>query len=146
LQSVLPSGEMPRLEAPWVGWFDRRRTRSSWLGFSQSMAFLGFVQGMGIHYRVGEDGQPFYGVSKGASHCWFGLREWQVNGEGGRMLGISLWQEFLNAGGPWPTEFRLRATPRGGLRPGHRAAFIRQGERCQQLWELPESRDRPGWF
>jgi protein-L-isoaspartate(D-aspartate) O-methyltransferase len=146
LQSALPSGEMPRLEAPWVGWFDRRRTRSSWLGFSQSMAFLGFVQGMGIHYRVGEDGQPFYGVSRGTSHCWFGLREWQVNGEGGRMLGISLWQEFLNAGGPWPTDFRLRASPRGGLRPGHRTAFIRQDERCQQLWELPESRDRPGWF
>jgi protein-L-isoaspartate(D-aspartate) O-methyltransferase len=146
LQSVLPSGDLPRLKAPWAGWFDRRRSRSSWLGFSQSMAFLGFVQRLGIHYRVGEDGQPFYGVSRGDSHCWFGPREWQVNGEGGRMLGFSLWEEFLDAGGPWPTEFRLRAAPRGGLRTGPRAAFIRQGERCQQLWELPESRDRPGWF
>jgi protein-L-isoaspartate(D-aspartate) O-methyltransferase len=146
LQGTAPGGEMHALEAPWFGWFDRRGTRGTWLGFSQSLAFFGFVQGMEIHYRVGQTGQPFYGVSEGDSICWFGPQQWQVNGSHGRNLGASLWQGFLKAGGPWPTEFRLRASPHGGLQTGHRPAFIRHGLRCQHLWELPELRDRPGWL
>jgi protein-L-isoaspartate(D-aspartate) O-methyltransferase len=146
LESVAPAGELKTVPAPWAGWFDRRRSRTSWLGFSQSIAFFGMMHGMSVHYRVLDSGQPAYGISQEDIVCWYGPQEWHVNGDAGRKLGDSLWHSFLNAGGPWPTEFRLRASPDGSLRAGPRRAYVRQGVRCLQLWELPESRDRPAWI
>ena len=72
---------------------------------------------------------------------------WYVEGEAGFELGSRLWRAFLGAGAPWPTEFRLRASPHSVLEPsGRRESFFRQGPRCQQLWELIEPRDRPAWI
>jgi hypothetical protein len=66
----------------------------------------------------------------------------------GQALGARLWQRFLDAGGPWPTEFRLRAALPGAAGPGpaeDRLAFRRHGPRLEHLWELIEARDRlPG--
>jgi protein-L-isoaspartate(D-aspartate) O-methyltransferase len=146
LEQPAPGGDVRRLPAPWAGWFDRRRGRGTWLGFSQALAFFGLLRGLGIHYRLMESGQAVFGVSQGEALCWYGIQEWQVNGDFGRDLGWTLWRAFLAAGGPWPTEFRLRASPQGPLRSGRRETFLRQGPCCHQLWELLEPRDRVAWL
>jgi protein-L-isoaspartate(D-aspartate) O-methyltransferase len=140
--------ELRTLPAPWAGWFDRKRPRVNWMGFSQSLAFYGLLRGLAVHYRTPDNGQAVYGVSDPARQdlCWLGSQEWQVSGEAGRDLGWTLWRAFLDAGGPWPTEFRLRASPRSGLRVGRREGYLLQGPLCQQLWELTEPRDRPAWI
>jgi protein-L-isoaspartate(D-aspartate) O-methyltransferase len=143
-----PREAVRSLPAPWAGWFDRRRPRVGWLGFSQSLAFYGLLRGLRVHYRTLQ-GQPGYGVHgpEGDAVCWFGAQEWHVSGGAGRDLGTWLWRAFLEAGGPWPTEFRLKAAPGGHLHPGsRRETYLRQGPRCQQLWELSEPRDRPAWL
>ena len=38
---------------------------------------------------------------------------WRVTGAGGQQLGEHLWKIYLEAGGPWPGEFRLRAAASG---------------------------------
>ncbi|MCI0463214.1 MAG: methyltransferase domain-containing protein [Gemmataceae bacterium] len=141
-----------RIKAPWAGWFDRRRPRAQWLHFIQALAFYALLRGRNIHYRGLPDGQPVYGISAPPRDarlveavCWLGSQEWQVNGTAGRDLGVEVWRAFLNAGGPWPTEFRLRASPDGGLTTDHPEGYVRQGPRCRQVWELSEVRDRPGW-
>ena len=93
------------------------------------------------------DGQTVFGVSEPGQKaaCWLGPQEWQVSGPAGRDLGRALWRAFLDAGGPWPTEFRLRADPRRGLTADRPEGYVRQGPRCQQVWELVEPRERPGW-
>src|SRR5205085_6850771 len=72
LEVDLPVGEMRRLSAPWGNLFDRRRGRTGWLGFSQSLAFLGLLLGLEIHYRIVEN-QPNFGVSMDGHLCWFGM-------------------------------------------------------------------------
>jgi hypothetical protein len=71
-----------------------------------------------------------------------------VTGAAGEALGRRLWQEFLEAGGPRPTEFRLTARV-GKVAPGRsttdRLSFVRQGPRTAQRWNLPEPRERPEW-
>jgi protein-L-isoaspartate(D-aspartate) O-methyltransferase len=138
-----PGGALRRLPAPWAGWFDRRRLRANWLGFSQALAFLGLLRGLAVHYRLAEGNQPACGVSAGEDLCWYEPQEWQVNGEAGRELAWSLWRAFLDLGGPRPTEFRLHVSYQHPPGPRHRVAFRRVGPRCQQLWELPETRRRP---
>ena len=140
-----PVGSMRNMPAPWAGWFDRRRTRSTWLNFSQALVFLGYLRGLNVHYRVLEKGQPCFGISEGQSLCWFGAQEWQVNSEAGRDLGWLLWRAFLDCGGPWPIEYRLKASS-GPLPVGRREGYIRHGPRCRQLWELIEARDRQAWM
>jgi protein-L-isoaspartate(D-aspartate) O-methyltransferase len=143
------AGEGARtLRAPWAGWFDRRRPRINWLGFVQSLACYGWLRGLAVHYRTRTTGQPEFGVSEpdGSAWCWLGADAWQVSGESGQALGRGLWGAFLEAGGPWPTEFRLRASPSGGLCAGGPEAYLRRGPRCQQLWELNEPRERPAWI
>jgi protein-L-isoaspartate(D-aspartate) O-methyltransferase len=141
-------GPLRGLRAPWAGWFDRKRLRLRWLGFSQALAFYGLLLGLGVHYQSMPDGQGIFGISDPGrgSVCWLGAHEWQVNGAAGRDLGRTLWRAFLDAGGPWPTEFRLRASPAGGLVPARPEGYIRQGPRCQQVWELIEPRERPMWI
>jgi hypothetical protein len=144
-----PAGEGARaLTAPWAGWFDRRRPRANWLGFVQSLACYGLFRGLQIHYRTRSNGQPEFGVSDPDrdAWCWLGAETWQVNGDSGQALGRALWAAFLGAGGPWPTEFRLRASPNGGLRGTSPEAYLLRGPRCQQLWELTEPRERPAWI
>ena len=51
-------------------------------------------------------------------------------------------QAFLDAGGPWPTEFRLRARAEGAIADVGPGAYVRQGSRCVHAWELPAVRTR----
>lgn len=141
-------GPLKTLPAPWASWFERRRPRLGWLGFSQALAFYALLRRYTLHYQTLQDG-PAFGISDEERNClcWLGLHDWHVSGEAGRDLGWSLWQAFLAAGGPWPTEFRLRARPDDQLRPGKASeSYIRQGQCCRQVWELSEPRDRPGWI
>src|SRR5207245_133684 len=57
-------GELRALPAPWAGWFDRRRVRLGWLGFSQALAFFAWVRGLKIHYRATDSGTAIFGVSR----------------------------------------------------------------------------------
>jgi protein-L-isoaspartate(D-aspartate) O-methyltransferase len=141
-----------RLPAPWAGWFDRKRPRAQWLTFIQALAFYGLLRGLNVHYRGLPDGGAVFGVSRrgrdggtAEAVCWLGGQEWQVNGPAGRDLGWGLWRAFLDAGGPWPTEFRVRASSEGGLSAERPESYVRWSPRCQQVWELIELRDRPGW-
>src|SRR5262249_23510396 len=133
-------GPMQTMPAPWAGWFDRRRPRLRWFGFIQALAFYGWLRGLEIHYRTSVNGQPLFGVSApepkdgaGRYVCWLGAQDWQVNGSAGRDLGWHLWRAFLNAGGPWPTEFHLQAHLQADFKPSHRETYVRQGPRCRQL-------------
>jgi protein-L-isoaspartate(D-aspartate) O-methyltransferase len=140
------AGEGRALAAPWAGWFDRRRPRTNWLGFSQALAFFGLLRGLRLHYQTTTSGDAVFGVGRADALCWLGMREWQVDGPAGRDLGEELWREFLDAGGPRPTEFRLRAGPHGGPAVPSAEGYFCLGPRCQQCWELMEPRERPAWF
>jgi hypothetical protein len=142
------AGPLQGMRAPWAGWFDRKRLRLRWLGFSQALAFYGLLRGLGVHYHNLPEAQGVFGVSDQECRavCWLGAHEWQVSGAAGRELGQRLWRAFLDAGGPWPTEFHLRARPGGGLHPRSQQGFARQGPRCQQVWDLIEPRERPAWL
>jgi protein-L-isoaspartate(D-aspartate) O-methyltransferase len=143
-----PKGEWTKMPAPWVHWFDRRRPRINWVGFIQSLAFYGWLRGFAVHYQVQQNGQPCFGLSDPGRQllCWYGSEHWQVIGEDSRRFGWNLWRDFLDAGGPWPTEFHLKASPKGGLQAFGPNSFLRQGPRCQQLWQITEQRERPAWI
>jgi protein-L-isoaspartate(D-aspartate) O-methyltransferase len=141
-----PVGPERTLPAPWAGWFDRRRPRVNWLGFVQALAFYGLLRGLSVHYQVAENGQAAFGVSAEADLCWLGSQEWHLLGDGARDVGWTLWRAFLDAGGPWPTEFRLKARPGHPLPLGPREGYVREGPLCWQLWELSEPRDRSAWI
>jgi protein-L-isoaspartate(D-aspartate) O-methyltransferase len=140
------AGTLRTLPAPWAGWFDRKRPRANWLGFIQALVFYGLLNGLHVHYQTFAGGEAVFGVSEHDSVCWLGEHQWQVSGESGRDLGWTLWRAFLDAGGPRPTEFSLRASAGQELSPRHKEEYLRQGIHCRQLWELPEPSDRPNWF
>src|SRR5262249_36288204 len=141
---VTGRGPLRTLAAPWADWFDRRRPRLGWLGFIQSLAFFGWLQGLAGSYQMLGENQPAFGVAgPGRGVCWMGVQHWHVDGRAGRDLGWELWRGFLEAGGPWPTEFRLTATARGDLGDNGGRRFVRQGPRCRQVWRLPDERERP---
>jgi protein-L-isoaspartate(D-aspartate) O-methyltransferase len=133
--------------APWAPWAERRPPVIG-PSFLQSLAFLAWLEGLAVSYATLPDGRPSYGVcDRVRGHgCWLGAREWRVTGASGQELGRRLWRTFLDLGGPWPTEFRLRAYPpgQGPDTPPGRGAFLRQGLRCTQVWELIEPRERGG--
>jgi hypothetical protein len=135
--------------APWADWAERRSTCGP--GFLPSLAFLAWLEGFAVSYQSLADGRPLYGVADLAQGraCWLGSKEWRVTGEAARDLGRHLWRRFLDLGGPWPTEFRLRAAPRDRPleepQPGV-LAYRREGPRCRQLWELVEPRQRAAEF
>jgi protein-L-isoaspartate(D-aspartate) O-methyltransferase len=141
-------GELTAVTAPWAEWLERRPPCGG-PGLLPALGFLGWLSGLAVCARSLADGRTFYGISdRAAGHaCWLGNREWRVTGHAGRSLGERLWQDFLDAGGPWPTEFRLRAWPHAdGVRDegnGGRWVFRRSGPRCEQRWELIEPRERP---
>ena len=80
---------------------------------------------------------------EGAGLCWVGSQEWHHDGAG-RTLAWSLWQDFLAAGGPWPTEFELRAGPDMTPPGAGEHTFFRAGVRCGHVWQMLPKRDRPG--
>lgn len=131
--------------APWVGWFNHRRLRQSWTGFSQSLALFALLRGLRVHYRSFENDPCIFGVSNEETWCWFGRREWHGNAAG-LTVAWQLWHAFLEAGGPWPTDYRV--TLEFGTKPASdpRGAFVRQGPRSHQRWHLSEKRQRPAWL
>ncbi len=143
---VLPTEGLHELRAPWAGWFDRKRPRTAWIGFIQALVFFGLLRGLTVHFQTLGDADAVFGVRDRHCVCWLGAQTWHVSGEAGRQLGWSLWQACLDAGGPRPTEYRFWASPAGGLQIRGSTGFLRQGSRCQQVWELLERRDRPGWI
>jgi hypothetical protein len=148
-----PSDRLTEVAPPWAAWAGRRT--ATWaLNATElltALAFLGWLEGLSIGYALFADDRPAYGVAdlvRGHA-CWLGTRTWRVTGKAGLELGQRLWQAFLDAGGPWPTEFRVRAVPRpgspAGSEPPSRLAYRRQGARCNQVWELIEPRERMGF-
>jgi hypothetical protein len=107
--------------------------------------FYGWLRGLTVEQRSAAPGPSGYAVRWQEAVCWLGAEDWQVNGPLGQELGEELWQAYLTAGGPWPTEFRLTATPHGGLTAATPESYLRQGPRCQQHWELMQPRMRQGW-
>jgi protein-L-isoaspartate(D-aspartate) O-methyltransferase len=140
-------GALHPAPAPWAEWFDRRRPRMGWGGFIQALAFYAYLRGLAVSYQSG-DALPSFRVSGFADGCAcvLGLNTWQVSGPAGRELAWQLWRDFLDAGGPWPTEFVLHASPAGGLRADRPETYLRDGPRCQHRWQLLESRERPVWL
>ncbi len=144
-----PPGPFTTLPAPWADWFDRRRPRLGWLGLVQSLAFYALLRGLPLAYQTLADGETAFGVADPdrRAWCWLGEESWHVTGEAGREVGVRLWRAFLDAGAPWPTEFRLRASPGGEVGPGGgRETYERQGPRCRQVWEMIEPRQRAAWL
>jgi protein-L-isoaspartate(D-aspartate) O-methyltransferase len=164
-----PADALPSMIAPWADWATRKPC-SAGPGLLPSLAFLGWLHGYTLGYQTLGDGRTVYGVGdlvRGHA-CWFGLREWRITGAAGRNLGMQMWHDFLDAGGPWPTEFRLRAIPIGASEPrssdvgwverseAHQEpsvglatldppyVFHRRGSRCRQLWSLDACRQRSG--
>ena len=138
------AGPLQGLRAPWAEWFDRRRPRLGWAGFVQALAFYAYLRGLDVAYHAAEP-PPAFRVAAAGAACVLGLQTWQVSGPAGRDLGWRLWRDFLDAGGPWPTEFHLHASPGGGLRADRPGSYVRPGPRCQHLWQLIEQRERPAW-
>ncbi len=148
IEPLPPGGELQSLPAPWTHWFDRKRPRLNWLGFIQSLALYGLLRGLEVHYRTTENSQISFGVSdrERGFLCWYGIQEWHVNQPEGRQLGWTLWRAFLDAGGPWPTEYHFTASPRADLHADSPESYLRQGPRCQHLWQVMEQRERPAWL
>jgi protein-L-isoaspartate(D-aspartate) O-methyltransferase len=159
---LLPAADtLPSAVAPWADWAARKACCAG-PGLLPSLAFLGWLHGHTIDYQALSDGRTVFGIGdlvRGHA-CWLGLREWRITGVAGRNLGLQLWHKFLDAGGPWPTEFRLhavaaeRSEPRplgsgnGSLLPNGRGSafvFTRCGPRCRQVWTLDVCRQRPVW-
>jgi protein-L-isoaspartate O-methyltransferase len=154
-QEALPWPEtLSAVPAPWGDW-NERKTLLGAPPYPLGLAFLAWLEGLTVLCQNGLDGRPAFGIGDliQGHACWLGQREWRVTGDAGRDLGLRLWRTYLDAGGPWPTEFRLRAWPLHAdsvspvrETPAARLAYSRDGTRCRQLWELLEMRERPGWF
>jgi protein-L-isoaspartate(D-aspartate) O-methyltransferase len=170
-----PAETLPSVTAPWADWAGRKACCAG-PGLLPSLAFLGWLHGHVVGCQALADGRTVYGVGDPVhgQTCWFGLREWRVTGTAGRNLGLQLWRTFLDAGGPWPSEFRLYAVPAGEdkepgrqggketksgesfslsvqssvslpVQSGSALVFHRRGPRCRQVWTLDAQRVRPIW-
>jgi protein-L-isoaspartate(D-aspartate) O-methyltransferase len=149
-----PPQKLHRVAAPWGEWNERKMLPGA-PAYAQAMAFLAWLEGLTVVYQTGADDRPTYGIGdlvRGHA-CWLGQREWRVTGRAGQELGRRVWRTYLDAGGPWPTEFRLRAWPLGAPESGVactgctvRLAYRRDGVHCRQVWELLDPRQRPGCF
>jgi hypothetical protein len=153
--AMLPAPDpLPVVTSPWMDWIERKASTAG-PGILPSLAFLGWLQGYTIAYQALADGQVFYGIGDLASGqaCWIGLRQWRVTGMAGRQLGERLWHDFLDAGGPWPSEYSMRvdpfATPQNlDDEPSQNTdtlTFRRCGIRFRQKWTLSRIRQRPTW-
>lgn len=151
---TLPSPDkLHAVAAPWGDWNERKMLHGA-PSYGQALAFLAWLEGLTIAYQTGADDRPTFGVGNliEGHACWLGQKEWRVTGSAGHDLGSRLWRTYLDAGGPWPTEFLLRAWPAEKPAPnlttpnGSRLFYQRMGARCSQQWDLLDPRERPGWF
>ena len=140
------AGEMQTCPAPWAHWFDRRRPRASWLVFIQSLAFLGYLRGLAVQFQSLPDGESMFAISAGDAVCWYGERRWQVTGKAGRELGWTLWREFLELGGPRPSDYVLQAWQEPPGFPEKGGGYLRRGPRCMQHWQQIDEIERPAFI
>jgi protein-L-isoaspartate O-methyltransferase len=136
-----PSPEVQSMEAPWQSWFEGRHPRISWLTFIHSLIFLGIMQGLEVLRSESDELGSVFGVSRGEAACWFRPALWKATGDSGLSLGLKLWRDFLDLGGPRPTEYLLRLPCRPTPHESGRA-FLRQGARYLQQWAIKEKRER----
>jgi hypothetical protein len=145
---ALPEPEgLEAVTAPWHDWAPRRNPPGG-LHFVRCMAFLGWLEGLSLGYRSMAEEGVLFGVGDlvRGNACWLGPGTLRVTGREGQALGERLWGTFLDAGGPWPGEFRLRAsaTPLADAAAGGAAlTFVRHGVRTEQVWTLDQDRLRP---
>jgi protein-L-isoaspartate(D-aspartate) O-methyltransferase len=134
------SGPWQRRPAPWSAWFGR--SSHGFYAFREALTFFGWIRGLEIHQCSSARGRPVFGVSRDQFVCWFEPNEWQFNDSVARDLCWNLWRDFLDAGGPRPTEYQLRVSFNGFLEAGENAS-MRVGPKTRWLWELPTQRRRP---
>jgi protein-L-isoaspartate(D-aspartate) O-methyltransferase len=148
-ETPLPSPDrLPPFRAPWAEWAGRRAAGGG-PGPVPAVAFVGWLEGLTVSGLTLADRRTFFAVAEAdrGRVCWLGDVEWRATGAAGRDLGWQLWRRFLEAGGPWPTEFRLCAWAPGACgeeKPTAALAYRRRGPRCEHLWDLVEPRDRFG--
>jgi protein-L-isoaspartate(D-aspartate) O-methyltransferase len=138
-------GGLAEVRAPWADWAPRRAPPGG-LPFIRSLAFLAWLEGRAVGYRGWGETGVLFGVGDAKDACWMGPDAWRVTGAGGQQLGEHLWKIYLEAGGPWPGEFRLRAAASGVSRvegAGVLLSYRRRGPSTEQVWELDRRRDRP---
>jgi protein-L-isoaspartate(D-aspartate) O-methyltransferase len=143
----LPPPERLTVEdSPWIDWMERKGGPDP-ADFLPGLAFLAWASGLTVAYRILPDGRPGHGIgdlTRGDA-CWLGARHWRVTGPEGLELGQWLWETFLDAGAPRPTEWRFHAAPPGRDAPRvgtARLSFRRRGPRCTHGWELLDGRVR----
>lgn len=139
-----PPSNGQALPAPWADWFGRNRPRLNWSHFSYALAFYGWLRGLEVSHHGDERGVGFFGVhdASGAG-CYLGLQEWRVlDGNAGRDLAWQLWRAFLDAGGPRPTDFRIRAGAHDHGDSATGECHVRRLPRYSWRWELSKARDR----
>jgi protein-L-isoaspartate(D-aspartate) O-methyltransferase len=146
-EGMEPAEELESVPAPWAEWLNRRRLRGNWLRLGQSLAFYALLRGLLISYRTQQDGQALYGIGDGTNKCWLGPAQWLVSGPHARQLGEALWRAWLDAGGPWPTEFQVQIPLNAACRLGiERETYIREADGSRQVWRLIERRERGTWI
>jgi protein-L-isoaspartate(D-aspartate) O-methyltransferase len=127
-------GSFRKCPAPWTDWLDQH-PRMHWPGFTQGLAFLGMVRGLKVDYQALPERREGFGIrdQDGLGTCWFGAASWYFDGESGLELGQKIWRAFLDAGGPWLSDWRLR--------------IDLAADKPQHQWELESTRRReiPPW-
>jgi protein-L-isoaspartate O-methyltransferase len=148
VQQLPPPEGLEVAAAPWDDW--GRKFAANGPTFLPALAFFGWLRGHPFAYHVLADGRAFYGIGdrNQGRLCWLGLSEWRVRGKTDQEFGEALWRAWLDAGGPWPTEFRLRIPldDRDAKPPPLSSQglwFRRHGPSNEQWWEMIEPRDRP---
>jgi len=140
------SSDLSTMEAPWNGWFDGRRPRTSWVAFIHSFVFLAVMQDLEV-LRFGSDEKELtFGISSGQAACWFEPGRWKVTDDAGWRLGLRLWRDFLDLGGPRPTDYELRVAPNSQLEASPKTIFTRQGSGSLEYWTIKEERERGNWL
>ncbi|OAI51374.1 hypothetical protein AYO44_00770 [Planctomycetaceae bacterium SCGC AG-212-F19] len=146
-EASLAAEGLEPVAAPWADWLNRRRGRGGWLRLGQSLAFYALLRGLDLGYRAQQDGQPIFGISDGESECWLGPTQWLTSGPHARQIGEALWRAWLDAGGPWPTEFEVRIALTGGLPLStEREEYVREADGGRLIWRLIERRERGTWI
>jgi hypothetical protein len=147
--STAPVPAPERLQAvpaPWAGWQERKPGVEP-ADFLPAVALLAWLEGLALGYTTCPDGRPGFGIGDlvQGQACWLGPYEWRISGKGGQELAGRLWRRWLDLGGPRPEDWALHESIDGDRLTGQRgarAAYRKQGARCEQLWQLIEPRRR----
>jgi protein-L-isoaspartate(D-aspartate) O-methyltransferase len=140
------SSDLQTMEAPWNGWFEGRWPRTSWMAFTHSFVFLGVMQGLEILRSEPDEKELSLGISSGQAACWFEPGRWKATDEAGWRLGLKLWRDFLDLGGPRPTDYELHVALNSVPEASLESAFRRQGIRNLQYWTIKKERERGNWL